>query len=953
MRKKRSAKLRALVVAFALIFSGFAALMTVPHFAVGTTINDQGVDQATVYQGEEVSIYADVDDATNVQVNMTHPDGTSGEHAMEMGGNGMYYFNLTYHTIGTYTNHIYAWNDTADAESGTFTFDVKSAGSPNIASWSASPDPAAYEEPVDIMATIENATYDGVTVDIEHQDDPANYSTTETMSAPFNSMDYSYSFVDPTWPVGVINYTITAQNETGATTTSMTHNFTIEDRPYIEAVPIKPEEEWQGTTLNITTTVRNADTVELNVTTTGDVWEMNGPWGNDNYSYEFSYNPVGTYEYHIQANNTAGGVSTSDTHTFNLYNVETGAATGLTPTEATVHAEFTMHGYDNVTLWFAYNTSGDALEHTTETVFVNASSNTTNTPELDTFDLANKTGTISMALSGLSTYTKYDYKVMVENSDGSTSEGEIKDFTTTGMADFTVPAEIWVGENATFNGSASIGAESYQWTIDDTDEGTTETYTHVFSTPGSHTVNLTITDGNGMTNTMSTMVTVWDNIVVTVLDDSDDSPIEGANVYIEQLGTNETTDADGKAMFPVSTDESGTTFSAQVGQYMYDTKVAEFTGMSGTVKLTAKTEWAVYVGPVQDDQGDNVVGAEVTITWGDSGEGTDTTGTDGMATIWVDQDPRGAEFTYTITHADYQEKTGTFTGEESGAITLTEIEYNQLVIGPVENEDGNAIENAGVEFEHGEMMYSNVTDASGEAHFMVPFDPSGMTFNVTVDATGYVENTYEVGPDEAITLEAVVTESTVTVGPIKDNAGKFVEGATVTLTWDGESLTATTNANGIAEFTVEVDPAETDFTATISHDDLDEDKTVTFSGNSGGSTTIDVGEEPGEGGNMMLYAGIGIVVIIIIIVVVMMMMKKPAEGPVEEEFPEEEEEFVEEEIGEEEELFEEEEEEDLFGEEEEEEELFEEEDEFAEEEEGEELFEEEEDEDLFDEEEEL
>jgi len=81
------------------------------------------------------------------------------------------------------------------------------------------------------------------------------------------------------------------------------------------------------------------------------------------------------------------------------------------------------------------------------------------------------------------------------------------------VANFTFnPANPVVNETVTFNASDSYDPDgtiaNYEWEFGDGDTGTGEVTTHAYSSPGDYTVNLTVTDDDGTTNTTSKVVTV-------------------------------------------------------------------------------------------------------------------------------------------------------------------------------------------------------------------------------------------------------------------------------------------------------------------------------------------------------------------------------------------------------------------------------------------------------------
>ncbi len=424
------------------------------------------------------------------------------------------------------------------------------------------------------------------------------------------------------------------------------------------------------------------------------------------------------------------------------------------------------------------------------------------------------------------------------------------------------------------------------------------------------------------------------------------------------------TDTDGMAYFDVDFDPEGTSFVVTIEHDDLDEDFEEFfTGAeSGRIRLHVGEPSEIVVGPVVDIPGDLVEGATVTLHHGADEIGYMNTDGDGLAIFHVGFLPAGEEFTFTVDHPELEVPyEGEFTGDASGPVRIDINAPDQdhtVRVGPIRDLAGDYVDDATVTLSWNGEELTKDTDANGRAVFTVtlPYDqtPDDIEFTYTVEHDELVEahvGTFEGDRSGAFTIdihEPEPEEHKVTVGPIRDRAGKPVVGATVTLSWN-DAHTAETDSQGRATFMVPVDPAETTFTYTVEHEELDEPHEGEFDGARSGGFAIEVGEEPTEETEIStaLLGGIGaLIIIIIIIIVVVMMKKKPAAGP--------EEEVFEEEFEEEEPLFEEE-EEDLFEEEplfeeEEEGDVFEEEDDVFEEEE-EDLFEEEE-EDLFEEEDE-
>ncbi len=944
---KKIGKLKAIVIAFALVFAGFAALITMPtqvsaaHYDLN--INDNTNTTATITTGDDFTFDAMVKDnwaVTDVYVNWSSD--TTVEAATSM-------------SLVSGDN----WSATITVPSDAHNITYKIAAH----NWKGEWNETTYTT---LTGIVDN---DAPSITLTYEDDVlANTTYTATAEVTDNR-----DGVDAVW----IQYSVKNVNETG--------NVTWDNQSYTPMATIPIEYHY-----NIT--------LSENAT-----WLWYEVWANDTVNNSASVNTTFDGSGPL-VEHTEGAPTTGED-----YMIEYSIAVNFfnfSSTELWYNVTSYTGYYMSNTVGFTGNSSTginmtDGMYHYTIPVWANATN-------LDYEIRANDTegqwmnNTYSLAV----TDNDYPTATNIEQDDMEVDVGDEKSFNVnTSIADnlgkgqlnytwwvgganlyyYYFPTQFYMEIGYIFPESVgrSIFGSAYPF-----DEIFTKQHGESFnySFPRGfvdYKVILRVSDDAGNEKWDITSVSALFDFNLKVQDSEGDA-IEDASVKINAEGVpfEGTTDSNGEITFYENMGQ--TNISVSVGHPDYEAYQEFFeygnnTGSaSETITLTGLTEWTLNMGPVKNEENYTVPGAEVVLSNGTDSWNT-TTDASGNFAINVPFAPYGETFTLTITHPDYKDWVDdnfTIPAYEDRADLYTTYEYileeqtyttHHITVGPVQDEDGDAVESALVSLMYDGQEWDNMTGADGNAHFHVTMEEgmniSDVTFDFEVthgDFEDYSDSF--IGTDSgAVGLTSIYQPTyTISVGPVKDVNGKLVEGADVTVTYTAPgdtnetTMSGTTGANGMYTFDVEFDPSGVTYSYSIDHDDLDEPVTGTFDGTdgSGAISSDDIGEkeDTGGAGNMMLFAGIGIVIIIIIIVVVMMMMKKPAEGPMEEEF--EEDEFVEEEIGEEEELFEEEEEEDLFGEEEDEE-LFEEEEEFAEEEGEEELFEEEEEEDLFDEEEEL
>ena len=183
---------------------------------------------------------------------------------------------------------------------------------------------------------------------------------------------------------------------------------------------------------------------------------------------------------------------------------------------------------------------------------------------------------------------------------------------------------VVVGNEVTFNGSSSsdnIDILSYSWDFNATDgiteDATGETSTYTYSTLGTYTVTLTVTDGAGNNNS--------DTLIVTVIEEAD-------TIHIASINMSNDTKSAGPNVFT----------------------------------------WALATVTVVNSSGSPVSGAQVTGIWSNltSDSDTATTGTEGKVTVLSDS-VKWASGTYTFTVTDLTYDGLAWDGENSiGSITV-------------------------------------------------------------------------------------------------------------------------------------------------------------------------------------------------------------------------------------------------------------------------------------------
>ena len=143
------------------------------------------------------------------------------------------------------------------------------------------------------------------------------------------------------------------------------------------------------------------------------------------------------------------------------------------------------------------------------------------------------------------TFGNYTVILTVKDDDGFTNSTEAKirviAYPTVKLS--YSPAEPLVDETITFDARASLpnggSITEYDWNYGDDQMDTGSTTTHSYATTGTFTVNLTVTDSEGLTNSTVQAVTVMiHNIGITDITASSNTVVKGETISIEITASN-------------------------------------------------------------------------------------------------------------------------------------------------------------------------------------------------------------------------------------------------------------------------------------------------------------------------------------------------------------------------------------------------------------------------------
>ncbi len=172
---------------------------------------------------------------TSVHVNITDPDGgTVGNFTMASGGGGMFYYEVAYDTVGTFSFTIWVEDDAGQIDSWADSFAIRDTTLPSLSSPSVGPTPQEVGQNVDFSVQVtDNYQLEGVTIEIRDADDVLLGSFAMTL------VDSNYTYSASYDELGTYSYTITAEDSSGNTATR-SGEFTIHDTVSPEAATLEP-----------------------------------------------------------------------------------------------------------------------------------------------------------------------------------------------------------------------------------------------------------------------------------------------------------------------------------------------------------------------------------------------------------------------------------------------------------------------------------------------------------------------------------------------------------------------------------------------------------------------------------------------------------------------------------------------------------------------------------------
>lgn len=219
-----------------------------------------------------------------------------------------------------------------------------------------------------------------------------------------------------------------------------------------------------------------------------------------------------------------------------LLEVETDAADALKWTEARLNGRLTqLTGSSNADVFFEWGPAGGGFPNSTPGTNLSL------------------TGPFSETITGLNEDTEYQFRAVVTNAEGSTERGQVRTFFTDDNLDPVAvishsPTTPNVGETVTLDASGSDDGDfggdsivSYEWDLDDDgafDDATGPTASTTYSSGGSKTVKVRVTDEFGQTDIAAATFSV-NEFPTAAFTHSPPEPNEGESVSFDASGSSD------------------------------------------------------------------------------------------------------------------------------------------------------------------------------------------------------------------------------------------------------------------------------------------------------------------------------------------------------------------------------------------------------------------------------
>jgi hypothetical protein len=276
-------------------------------FGIGDNSRPELSDLADAPDPQENGFYVNItvnvtDDVAvgEVWLNITYPDNAWKNVSMQFGGGDVWYYNRTYHDIGSYSYTVWAndtssnWNSTGPAD-----FMIRDTDPPELDNLVDVPDPQGIGGNVIISVdVIDDVAVDEVWVNITYPD--GSFDNVSMQSGVGDEWFYGAAYID----LDIHDYTVWAKDTSDNWNSTGPGTFMIQDLDAPEFIMFDdfPDPQENGGNVNITASI--IDDVGV-----GEVWvnilypggsqinvSMNHGIGNDWY-YNSAYDVLGIYSY--------------------------------------------------------------------------------------------------------------------------------------------------------------------------------------------------------------------------------------------------------------------------------------------------------------------------------------------------------------------------------------------------------------------------------------------------------------------------------------------------------------------------------------------------------------------------------------------------------------------------------------------------------------------------------